>query len=135
MEDPRRHIRQFQDEDEAATAAVWHRAGLAAYPYLPTWQAFTLEHARRVFHDVIRANCAIWVGTLDAQIVAYLAMNGSYLDRLYVDPGEWCRGWGTRFIALANSPLPMSPPATKQSPLRRSSSPSPWRVPTQGLPD
>jgi GNAT superfamily N-acetyltransferase len=102
----RRHIRPFQDEDEAATAAVWHRAGLAAYFYLPTWQTFTLEHARRVFHDVIRAKNALWVGTLDERIVAYLAMNGSYLDRLYVDPGEWRQGWGTRFIELAKTLSP-----------------------------
>jgi hypothetical protein len=59
IEDPRRQIRPFQDADESATAAVWRRAGLAAYRYLPTWQALTLEHACRVFHDVIRANCAI----------------------------------------------------------------------------
>jgi ribosomal protein S18 acetylase RimI-like enzyme len=106
LEEPRRQIRPFRDEDEAATAAVWHRAGLAAYPYLPTWQALTLAHACRVFHDVILVNCAIWVGTRGVQIVAYLAMNGSYLDRLYVDPSEWRRGWGTGFIALAKTLSP-----------------------------
>jgi len=106
MSDTHRHIRPFQDEDEPAVAAVWHRSGLAAYPYLPTWQAFTLEHARTIFHTVIRAECAIWVGTLDEQIVAYLAMNGSYIDRLYVDPSEWRCGWGTRLIDLAKTLSP-----------------------------
>ena len=33
-------------------------------------------------------------------------MNGSYLDRLYVDPSEWRRGWGTRFIGLAKTLSP-----------------------------
>ena len=106
MADPRRRIRPFGDEDEPAVAAVWHRSGRAAYPYLPTWQALTLEHAREVVRDVIRVECAIWVGTLDDDIVAYLAMNGSTLDRLYVDPSEWRRGWGTRFIALAKTLSP-----------------------------
>ncbi len=106
MDDPRRRIRPFRDEDEPAVAAVWHRSGRAAYPYLPTWQALTLEHAREVVRDVIRVECAIWVGTLDDDIVAYLAMNGSTLDRLYVDPSEWRRGWGTRFIALAKALSP-----------------------------
>ncbi|MFL5804813.1 MAG: GNAT family N-acetyltransferase [Roseiflexaceae bacterium] len=106
MDDPRRRIRPFQDADEPAVAAVWHRSGLAAYSYLPTWQALTIEHARTVFHEVIRAECAIWVGTLDEQIVAYLAINGSYLDRLYVDPSEWRSGWGTRFIDLAKTLSP-----------------------------
>ena len=106
MDDPRRRIRPFGDEDEPAVAAVWCRSVRAAYPYLPTWQALTIEHAREVVRDVIRVECAIWVGTLDDEIVAYLAMNGSTLDRLYVDPSEWRRGWGTRFIALAKTLSP-----------------------------
>jgi GNAT superfamily N-acetyltransferase len=101
-----RAIRPFQDADEEAVVGVWHRAGLAAYPFLPTWQAFTLGHARAVFHDAIRPRCAIWVGTLDGQIVAYMAMSGSYLDRLYVDPREWRAGWGTRFVGLAKQLCP-----------------------------
>ena len=97
----RRSIRPFQDADEAEVVGVWHRSGLAAYTYLPTWQALTIERAQCVFHHIIRAQCAIWVGILDEHIVAYLAMNKSYLDRLYVDPSEWRKGWGTRFIRLA----------------------------------
>src|SRR4030042_830071 len=65
---------------------------LAAYPYLPTWQALTLETASTIFREIIRPKCAIWVGTLDRRIVAYLAMQGSYIDRLYVDPSEWRKG-------------------------------------------
>jgi hypothetical protein len=30
-----------------------------------------------------------------------LVHDGSCIDRLYVDPGQWCKGWGTRFINLA----------------------------------
>ena len=51
--------------EAADVAAVWHRSGQASYPYLPTWQAFTLEQAQRVFDRVIYPHCAIWVGTLD----------------------------------------------------------------------
>jgi GNAT superfamily N-acetyltransferase len=106
MEDSRRQIRPLQADDEVTTSDVWHRSGRAAYTYLPTWQAFTLEQARRAFHDVIVARCALWVGTLDDRVVAYLAMNGSYLDRLYVDPVEWRQGWGRRFIELAKTVSP-----------------------------
>ena len=94
-------IRQFRSADEADVVGVWRRSGRAAYTYLPTWPALTLETARTVFREVIHANCAIWVGTRDEQIVAYLAMNGSYLDRLYIDPPDWRQGWGTRLIRLA----------------------------------
>jgi GNAT superfamily N-acetyltransferase len=33
-------------------------------------------------------------------------MNGSYIDRMYVDPTEWRKGWGTRFVELAKTLFP-----------------------------
>ena len=104
--DTRRRIRKFRDTDEADVVGVWYRSGMAVYTYLPTWQALTLEQARWVFAEIIRPKCAIWVGTLNKRIVAYLAMSGSYIDRLYVDPPEWRRGWGTRFVNLAKQLSP-----------------------------
>lgn len=105
-ENARRRIREYRDADEAEVAEVWYRSGKAAYTYLPTWQAMTLETARWVFGNIIRPKCRMWVGTLDGCIVAYLAMQGSYIDRLYVDPPEWRQGWGTRFIKLAKQLSP-----------------------------
>ena len=102
----RQEIRPFQDADEPDVVRVWHRSGSAAYTYLPMWQAFTLEAAQQVFHNVIRAKCTIWVGTVDERVVAYLAMNGTYIDRLYVDPGERGQGWGTRLIRFAKELSP-----------------------------
>ena len=101
-----RNIRKFQPADEADVVEVWHRSGRAAYTFLPTWQAFTLEQAQWVFKNVIRPNCAIWVATLDEHVVAYLAMKGMYIDRLYVDPREWRKGWGSRLVVFAESLSP-----------------------------
>jgi len=99
-------IRPFQDEDEAATVGVWYRSGQAAYTFLPLWETLTLEGAGKIFREVIRVQCNIWVGTLNEQVVAYLAMKGSYIDRMYVDPSEWRKGWGTRLIVFAKSLSP-----------------------------
>jgi ribosomal protein S18 acetylase RimI-like enzyme len=106
IENTRRRIREFRDTDEAEVVGVWYRAGMAAYTFLPTWQALTLEQARWAFENIIRPKCTIWVGTLNEQIVAYLAVRGSYIDRLYVDPPEWRKGWGTRFVNLAKQVSP-----------------------------
>jgi GNAT superfamily N-acetyltransferase len=106
IEQGRRNIREYQDADEAEVVGVWHRSGLAAYPYLPTWQTFKLEEAGWVFKNIIRPHCAIWVGTLDERIVAYLALRGSWLDRLYIDPPEWHKGWGTQLVTLAKQLSP-----------------------------
>jgi ribosomal protein S18 acetylase RimI-like enzyme len=99
-------IRPFREDDEAAVVGVWHRSGLAAYTFLPTWQALTLDRAATIFRDVIRAHCAIWVGTLNQRVVAYLAMKGSYVDRMYVDPTQWRQGWGTRLVVFAKGLSP-----------------------------
>ncbi len=99
-------IRTFQNEDEPAVVGVWHRSGKAAYAFLPLWQTLTLDHAGKIFREVIRIQCNIWVGTLDDQVVAYLAMKGSYIDRMFVDPSEWRKGWGTRLVVFAKSLSP-----------------------------
>ena len=82
---------------------MWHRSGRAAYQFLPTWQTLTLEEAGEIFRKVICPRCNIWVGTRNEQVVAFLAMAGSYIDRLFVDPVEWRKGWGTRLVLLAQT--------------------------------
>jgi ribosomal protein S18 acetylase RimI-like enzyme len=96
-------IRPYEHVDEAAVAAVWYRAGKLAYPYLPAWRDMTPDLASQVFRDVIASSCTLWVATRDGRIVAYLAMNKSYIDRLYVDPSEQRKRWGRRLIAHAKS--------------------------------
>ena len=94
-------IRPYLPTDESAVVGVWHRSGRAAYPFLSTWQAFTLEQAHCVFRNVIVPHCDLWVGTRGNQVVAYLGLRQSYIDRLYVDPPEQRKGWGSRLIAFA----------------------------------
>ena len=100
------NIRKFRESDADAVAAIWHRAGQATYTYLPAWQTFSLEKAKEVFRTVIQPKCAIWVGTMDDQIAAFLALDGSYLEWLYVDPDQWRKGWGTRLLQLAKTLSP-----------------------------
>ncbi len=99
-------IRPFTQHDEIEVIGIWHRSGLAAYPYLPTWQSFTLEKAGEVFRAVIQPNCEIWVAEMDGRIAGFLAMKGSYIDRLYIDPPYWHKGLGKRFIEFAKQISP-----------------------------
>jgi ribosomal protein S18 acetylase RimI-like enzyme len=101
------NIRKFQPADEADVVAVWHRSRVAAFTFLPTWQTFTLEQSRWIFDRIIRPSCAIWIATLDERVVAYLAMKGTYIDRLCVDPPEWRKGWGTQLVNFAKQVSPL----------------------------
>src|SRR3989442_13812246 len=86
-------IRPFQDEDEGVVVGGWHRSGKAGYAFLPLWQTVTLDHAGKIFREVVRIRCNIWVGTLEEQVIAYLA-------------SEWRKGWGTRLVDFAKSLSP-----------------------------
>lgn len=103
-------IRRYEPIDETALAALWHRAGIAEYTYLPTWQAFSVQEAHRVFRDLIAARCEIWVhittGAAGAAVSGYLALDGDCLDRLYVDPGYQGAGIGSALLAHAKQLRP-----------------------------
>jgi ribosomal protein S18 acetylase RimI-like enzyme len=104
--DSRREIRPYTESDLTDAAGVWYRSGRQEYTYLPDFQALDAEKAREIFAEVIVSPNALWVGTCADEIVAFLAMNGSFIDRLYVDPAEQQKGWGTRFISLAKERSP-----------------------------
>ena len=99
-------VRPYRPEDESAVVHVWHRAGRDAYTYLPTWQSFTLEHAIEVFREAIASVCELFVATRDGSVVGYLALRGSYVDRLYVDPDAQGHGVGARLLEEAKQRSP-----------------------------
>ena len=101
-----KRIRRYDSRDEIQTFNVWFRSGKATYRFLPTWEAFSYDQARSVFRNRIVATCEVWVAERRNAIVAYLAMDGSYVDRLYVDPEQLRKGWGQLLIEKAKQLSP-----------------------------
>ena len=99
-------IRQFKKTDEKAVVEVWLRSGKAEYDYLPDFLALDSESGLEVFQDEISGKCDIWVAELDGDICGYIAMIGSHIDRLYIDPNFQHCGVGTKLLqfAKANNP-------------------------------
>jgi ribosomal protein S18 acetylase RimI-like enzyme len=94
-------IREYQESDMDGVVDVWFRSAKREYTYLPTWRTLSLEEARDIFVAMILRRTDIWVATNNECIVAYLALNGSYIDRLYVEPGSQRQGWGSKLIDKA----------------------------------
>ena len=94
------------ETDTEAVAAVWYRAGIEAYPYLAGWRDMTPELALAVFRSHIAARCKVFVAEQGATIAGFLALQGSYVDRLYVDPSRQRRGLGRALIARARELSP-----------------------------
>ena len=95
------HIRLMTGDDVEAVTRVWHASGLQAYTFIDLWQRFTLDEARRVFREHIAAIHEVWVAEAEDGIVGYLAMNGSYLARLYISPDHQRTGIGTALLEHA----------------------------------
>jgi ribosomal protein S18 acetylase RimI-like enzyme len=99
-------IRLMTDDDFEAVVRVWHTSGRTAYPFIERWQRFTLEQARSVFRVQIAPVCEVWVAETEAEIIGYLALKGSYIDRLYISPDHQRCGVGTSLLkhAMERSP-------------------------------
>ena len=96
----------MKDEDVEAVVQVWHTAGRKAYPFIDTWQRFTLDQADRVFRQHIASACEVWVAEAEDGIVGYLALKGSYIDRLYISLLHQRHGIGSALLkhAMERSP-------------------------------
>jgi ribosomal protein S18 acetylase RimI-like enzyme len=99
-----RIVRAFEPSDEPAVVRVWQRAGAVAYAAWTT--PFTLEQTAAVFRRSVLGRCRIRVGTLGEEVVAFIAVADSRIERLYVDPAHWCQGWGMRLVELAKELCP-----------------------------
>lgn len=97
--------RPFRDADLEAVVRLWHETKRAAYPYLPLEQDRALEEDARFFRARIRP-LEVWVAERSGEILGFLALRGSYLDRLYVRPGRQRRGVGAALLrrAMERSP-------------------------------
>ena len=99
-------IRQFKESDEVRVSEIWLKAGLNEYTYLPQFQTLDREKALRVFHKIITLESEIWLEDSGSKIKGFIALQGSYVDRLYIDPVFQRQGVGT---ALLNYAREMNP--------------------------
>lgn len=99
-------VRLMTDEDLEAVVRVWYTAGRRAYTFIELWQRFTLAQARSVFRQQIAPGCEVWLAEAEDGIVGYLALRGSYVDRLYVSPEHQRQGVGSSLLkhAMERSP-------------------------------
>jgi len=98
-------IRKYTQSDRASVCAIWFRSGRDEYTYLDDWLTLTESEAGDLFDRLIVDKCQVWVAE-DTEIAGFLAMNDSYVDRLYVDPSKQRGGWGALLLAKAKGLCP-----------------------------
>jgi len=86
---------------------LWIAAKRVAYPYLPLEQSYTEADNRAFFLAHIAPRCELFVDTApDGGLRGFLALEGDYVDRLYVHPDHQRRGVGTALLARARERSP-----------------------------
>ena len=99
-------LRPYAARDEAALVALWHETKQRAYPYLPTEQSYTVETDTAFFRDHLAPRCAIWLAVEGEVLLGFIALQGSYVDRLYVHPDRQRGGVGAALLDQAKALSP-----------------------------
>jgi ribosomal protein S18 acetylase RimI-like enzyme len=99
-------IRPFRASDERRVAEIWLKAGQDEYTYLPQFQALDEAKALQVFHKIITLKSDICVEENGLSIVGFIALQNSYIDRLYVDPEFQGQRFGSNLLGYAKAKHP-----------------------------
>lgn len=100
------HIRRAQADDVAALVALWVRSRREAMPALEERLGYTEEQNLAYFRDVVMRETMVWAALWDGVPVALLAMNGAFIEQLYVDPPWQRRGVGRALLEVARAESP-----------------------------
>ena len=100
------NIREYVTADLGSTARVWLLSGQAEYDYLPAFQDLDEQKSLAVFRRHIQDKCKLWVYEAGDAIVGFIAMDGSFIDRLYVTPDKQGVGIGSELLDHAKQMYP-----------------------------
>jgi len=91
--------------DDASEIADLYLASRAdALPYLP--RLHTDEEVRSWIAGTVMRRCRVWIARRDGRVVGFLALDGDELDQLYLLPGHYRQGTGSRLVAMAKQESP-----------------------------
>lgn len=99
-------IREYKISDESNVVEVWLQSGLDEYSYLPTFQLLDFDRAMGVFREHIAPHCKLWIEESNSAIRGFLAVNETFVDRLFVSPSSQRIGVGEALINHAKTLMP-----------------------------
>jgi ribosomal protein S18 acetylase RimI-like enzyme len=98
-------VREAGAGDAAAIARVHIRSREVAMPFLPPRRRSDAEVVRWV-KNVVLAEAAVWVAAQAGVVVGYAAVEGEWLEHLYLLPDVRRRGIGSRLLEAAKAHRP-----------------------------
>ena len=103
-----RVVRLLRNDELEKVVAVWHdtRKQTHTAMKLDAERDVTLDDSRRIFREHIASRCQIWVAERNGDVVGFVAICGSYIDRMYVNPIDQGCGVGTALLEKARELSP-----------------------------
>jgi GNAT superfamily N-acetyltransferase len=87
--------------DAAEIGELYLAARNDALPFLP--RIHTDERVRAWIADTLLLRCRVWVARSEQRIVGFLALNNDELEQLYVLPGQYRCGVGSKLLDVAKA--------------------------------
>ena len=97
-------IRAAREEDAATIAQVHIDARRVAMPWLPVLHSF--EDAVRFFGDFVIPNQVVLVAEAEEGVVGFIAIEGSFVEHLYIAPSHQGIGIGETLLSRAKELRP-----------------------------
>jgi ribosomal protein S18 acetylase RimI-like enzyme len=94
-------IRPLAPADVDAVIRVWTATKRDTYDFIELEQSYTEADDQAFFRSHILPRCAIWLAARADDVLGFVALDGSYVDRLYVRPDVQRRGVGAALLARA----------------------------------
>jgi len=85
---------------------LWHATSADTYGFIGIERDRTFEDRRGYFTNHIAPRCDLWVADAQGLLAGFLAVQGSYVDRLYVHPDRQRQGVGAALLARARELSP-----------------------------
>jgi ribosomal protein S18 acetylase RimI-like enzyme len=101
-------VRLLREPEIEEVIAIWHDARKETHTSIgiEAERGVTLEDSRQIFRELIASRCGIWVAEREEGLLGFLAIRGSYIDRMYVRPEAQRTGVGTTLLDKARELSP-----------------------------
>jgi len=94
-------IRRIAASDVDDVVQLWNATKRDTYDFIALEQNRSVAEDAAFFRARILARCSIWIACEGPAVLGFLALEGSYVDRLYVHPREQRRGIGRALLTQA----------------------------------
>jgi ribosomal protein S18 acetylase RimI-like enzyme len=99
-------IRDYLAEDFDAVTILWRIAREKSMPDFQREKGHFFYEDREYFQNHILRKNRVWVVVANGQVSAFMAMDGDFIDQLYVHPDRQRRGIGKALLDFARERSP-----------------------------